>query len=86
MCSRKGILMAFISPDQFKLISGADALTDYQFNHKVIHHLFCSKCGIHSFARGKRRDGTEMVVLNARCLNQVDLSAVAVKQVDGKSF
>jgi hypothetical protein len=86
ICSKKGYLLAFISPEQFKLLSGEDALSDYQFNHHVIHHLFCRTCGIQSFARGKTGEGKAMVAINARCLEGVEPSELKVKQVDGRSL
>ena len=85
MCGRSGTLLAFVPAAQFKLLSGEDVLTDYQFNKHVIHHLFCRVCGIKSFARGKKPDGTEMVAINARCLDDVDLDALTVTKVDGRS-
>jgi hypothetical protein len=85
MCGRAGSLLSFVPVDQFTLRSGEDALTDYQFNKHVIHHLFCKVCGIKSFARGKKPDGTAMVAINTRCLDSVDLTSLKVTQVDGKS-
>jgi hypothetical protein len=32
MCGRAGTLLTFVPARQFKLLSGEDALTDYQFN------------------------------------------------------
>ena len=32
------------------LKSGEDELTEYTFNKHVVHHLFCSICGIQPFA------------------------------------
>ena len=51
-CQKRGLLLAFTTPDQFSLTTGESELSDYQFNKKVIHHLFCSQCGIQSFAPG----------------------------------
>ncbi len=86
-CSKLGSLLAFAPVGDFELSAGEKALTDYQFNKKNIHHLFCSTCGIESFARGTRpSDGAEMVAINTRCLDGVDLNALTVKQVDGRSF
>ena len=85
MCGRAGTLLTFVPAERFKLLSGEGSLTDYQFNHLVIHHLFCSKCGIKSFARGKSRDGGDTVAINARCLDGVDLDALTVRKWDGKS-
>jgi hypothetical protein len=86
MCSKRGGLLAFTKATDFELESGEDALTDYQFNRNVIHHLFCSTCGILSFGRGIAPDGSEMVAINARCMDGVDLTALDVKDFDGKSI
>jgi hypothetical protein len=40
-------------------------------------------CGIKSFARGTGPGGREMVAINARCLTGVDVSKLAVNQIDG---
>src|SRR5947209_6999302 len=84
-CAIKGLLLTFVPPAQFELLSGADALSDYQFNRKVIHHLFCPACGVESFARGRKPDGTEMVAINARCLDGVDVAALTLVPFDGAS-
>ena len=85
ICSRSGTLLAFVPAERFRLLSGEGELTDYQFNHHVISHLFCATCGIKSFARGKMPDGTPMAAINARCLDGVDIGALTVQQYDGKS-
>jgi hypothetical protein len=85
MCGRTGSLLGFVPVSQFTLQKGEDALTDYQFNKHVIHHVFCKTCGIKSFARGTKPDGTAMVAINARCLDDVDITQLKVQQVDGKS-
>jgi hypothetical protein len=85
MCGRAGTMLAFVPADQFTLRSGEDVLTDYQFNHNVIHHLFCKVCGIKSFARGKGRDGSVQIAINTRCLDGVDTDALNVQKFDGRS-
>lgn len=84
-CARLGWLLSFVPASQFRLLSGADVLTEYRFNTKTIAHLFCRVCGIEPFARGKRPDGAEMVALNVRCLEGVDPDSLAVEKVDGRS-
>lgn len=86
MCARGGTLLTFVAEDKFTLEQGEEALADYQFHKKIIHHHFCRHCGIKPFARGKRRDGSPTVAVNARCLEGVDPEALTVKKVDGKSF
>src|ERR1700687_3157062 len=71
-CGRLGSLLAFAPAADFKLTSGEGATTDFQFNKHNINHLFCSTCGIQSFARGKGPGAAEMVAINVRCLDGVD--------------
>ena len=85
MCGRAGTLLTFVPAEQFTLRSGEQALTEYQFNRHRIHHLFCSTCGIKSFARGVGPDDKPTVAINARCLDDVDLEQLTVKTFDGKS-
>ncbi len=85
-CSSLGWLLAFAPPKDFKLVSGAGETTEYKFNKHVIHHLFCRTCGIESYAQGRRPDGAEMVAINVRCLDGVDLDALSVKKFDGRSL
>jgi hypothetical protein len=85
MCGRTGSLMTFVPADKFKLVSGEESLSDYQFNKKQIHHLFCSNCGVRSFARGVGPGGAAMCMINARCLEGVDPLSLEVKAYDGKS-
>lgn len=86
ICARKGTLLSFVPVAAFTLERGDDALTDYQFNRNAIHHLFCNTCGVTSFARGAAPDGSPMVAVNVRCLDDFDLDAVKVSRFDGKSL
>jgi hypothetical protein len=85
ICHSKGLVLAFAEPAQFRMIMGHDATRDYQFNKRVIHHLFCATCGVESFARGKKPDGSEAIAINVRCLSGADLDALDIKRVDGRS-
>jgi len=84
ICSRSGTILSFIPAAKFTLEKGSDQLVSYQFNKRHIDHLFCKTCGIKSFARGKAPDGSEMVAVNVRCLDDVELSKVPTKEFDGK--
>ena len=68
----------------FKLISGKDDLTDYQFNKKVIHHTFCKHCGVGAFSKRQDESGAEGYGINVRCLDDVDVD-VELTPFDGKS-
>lgn len=84
-CQKVGWTITFIPAENFELISGEDRLTDYRFNTGHIAHLFCQRCGIESFARGKGPDGKDTVCVNIRCLDGVDLAALPTQQYDGRS-
>jgi hypothetical protein len=85
ICSRVGYVLTFVPPEHFKLLAGEGAQTDYQFNTKNIHHLFCSTCGVRSFGRGTGPGGAAMYAINVRTLDGVDADALPIKKVDGKS-
>jgi hypothetical protein len=85
-CGRLGSLLAPTLAANFKLLSGENEVTEFLFNKHAIHHLFCSTCGIQSFSRGKGPDGTEMVAVNARCLDDVDVDSLTIKKFNGRDL
>jgi len=85
LCQKRGYLLAFVPRAQFTVLSGEDAQTDYQFNRKIIHHLFCGTCGVSSFGTGSG-DYADTVAINVRCLDDIDLDALTVKTIDGRSL
>jgi hypothetical protein len=85
MCGRAGTLLSFVPASEFHLKSGSECLKNYQFNRKHIDHLFCTECGIKSFARGEQA-GKPMIAVNVRCLDGVDLDKIKVNHFDGKSM
>ncbi len=86
-CGRVGSLLTFTTKDDFKLLAGEAATTEYLFNKKAIHHLFCATCGIQSYSHGTSPgSGNEMVAVNVRCLDGVDPDSFPVKKFDGKNL
>ena len=83
-CGRLGSLLAFAPAENFKLISGEGATTEYQFNKHAIHHLFCATCGIHPFY--VPRSDPDKIDVNVRCLDGVDIAALDVKEFDGRNW
>lgn len=86
ICLKKGLLFAFVPEERFALRAGQEDLTDYQFGRKTIHHAFCSTCGVETFAGGTAPDGTAMVGINVRCIDDVDLASIEFKPFDGRSL
>jgi len=86
-CRRLGWVMQAVPAADFTLHSGEDRLSLYRFNTEKIDHLFCSACGIESFARGSDGKGNAMVMVNVNCLDDappVDRGAIA--HWDGANF
>jgi hypothetical protein len=86
ICSRAGWLLAFTPASTFRLLSGEESLTDYQFGKKNTHHVFCKTCGIRAFSRGKGHDGTPWIAANLRCFAGFDPTPLPVEQFDGASL
>ncbi|MGE5541312.1 MAG: GFA family protein [Bacillota bacterium] len=86
-CFMKGLILNFVAAQDFRLTNGTEnELTDYQFNRKTIHHLFCPVCGVESFARGTNKEGKPMYSINVRCLDDIDLSALTITPFSGKDI
>jgi len=84
MCARAGYLHLIVPKERFKLVSGADALTTYQFNTGTARHLFCSVCGVKSFY--VPRSHPDGYSVNARCLDEGTLEEMTVVRKDGKNW
>lgn len=85
ICGRNGWLLAFVPGTAFTQTAGKDALTDYQFGKKRLHHTFCKVCGVRPFSTGNDEKGNPTVAVNLRCLEGLDAAALPVHQFDGKS-
>jgi hypothetical protein len=80
-------LLAFAPATQFKLLSADSDLTKFEFNRHTIQHQFCSTCGIQSFALGTNpKTGAKLAAINVRCVDGVEIDALKVKKVDGRSL
>jgi hypothetical protein len=88
ICGKGRYWGALIKPAAFRLLAGADALTDYQFASKQGHHLFCKHCGLRSFTRGHVPEiGGDFVSINISCLDNVpdaELAALPVRYSNGR--
>ena len=86
MCQRKGSLLWFVPRDKLRLLTLDHDASTYMFNKHVIKHRFCAICGIHPFGEGTDPAGNQMAAINIRCIENLDLSSIPVKQFDGRSI
>jgi len=84
MCSRSAYLHLIVPKERFKLFSGAEVLTTYQFNTGTARHLFCSVCGVKSFY--VPRSHPDGYSVNARCLDEGTLEDMTIVRKDGKNW
>lgn len=86
MCHRAGSILTLVPESDFQLEAGENKLSDYQFNKKTIHHLFCKNCGIKSFGWGRGSKGEKVYAVNVRCVKGVDIEQLTPQRVNGKDF
>src|SRR5271154_2913132 len=84
ICSKAGYLHLIVPAEQFKLLSGSDALSCYSFNTHTAKHLFCSSCGVKSFY--VPRSHPDGYSVNARCLDDGTVTGMQVERIDGKNW
>lgn len=89
ICTKGRFWGVMAKPADFRLLSGEEDLTDYTFNSKAVHHLFCKHCGVRSFGRGDIPEaGGAFVSVNLTCLDDVDpadLTKAPVGYSDGRN-
>ena len=87
MCRRRGSLLAFFPREALTLKTPESDFATYRFNKERLAHHFCPDCGIAPFSEGVHpKSGQAMAAVNVRCLPDVDLSALVIRQVDGASL
>jgi len=65
---------------RFRLLQGAESLSEYRFNTGVARHLFCRHCGIKSFY--VPRSNPDGYSVNARCLERATIEHIEVELFD----
>ena len=85
-CQRKGYLLSFHPRTLLTVQAGEGELATYTFHKHVIAHKFCPRCGCAPFGLGRAPDGSELVAVNVRCLDGVELAGLARTPVDGRAF
>ena len=89
ICTKRRNWSAQVKPEDFRLISGADNLSDYQFGTMSGHHRFCKTCGVASFGDGYvEQIGGAYYSINLACLDDLDpteLAEAPVEYADGRN-
>ncbi len=80
VCRMSGYQHLIVPRGRFRLLKGAEALTEYRFNTGVARHLFCRHCGVKSFY--VPRSNPDGYSVNARCLDAATIAGVEVEAFD----
>jgi hypothetical protein len=89
-CSKRGPLWAYTTPAGFKLLTVRDRVSTYQWGHYVGQHHHCAICGCGTysefpdFSTGQADYDHPKVSINARLLDDFDISPLPVTQVNGR--
>jgi hypothetical protein len=93
-CRKARFWMTLVKAADFRLLRGADVLTDYQQapsgKTAFLHFNFCSRCGARPFTKGGVLPalGGEFYAVNVACLDGVsdeELAGAPIHYADGRN-
>ena len=84
ICRKKGAIWHGTDDAHFRILSGESDLGLYQFGTMTAKHYFCKICGVCPFSH-PRIAPTKWVV-NLRCVDDIDLSKLKIREFDGKNW
>lgn len=84
VCAMTGFVHLIVPAARFRLLSGEDHLTLYQFNTKTARHLFCRCCGIKSYY--VPRSNPDGFSVNFNCLKEARFEEVRTRDFDGRNW
>lgn len=84
LCRMSGFWHLIVPASRFRLLAGAELLTEYTFNTGVAKHRFCPVCGVKSFYIP--RSNPDGVDVNARCLDDGTFERIEVEPFDGRNW
>jgi hypothetical protein len=82
ICRMSGYQHLIVPRTRFRLLQGADSLTEYRFNTGTARHLFCRHCGVKSFY--VPRSNPDGYSVNVRCLDPATIENIEVELFDDR--
>ena len=84
ICSASVYQHLTVAHQDFTLLRGADALSEYRFNTGQARHLFCKHCGIKSFYQP--RSHPQAWSVNLTCVDLPAHTEVMIADFDGRNW
>ena len=87
LCIRRGAVLssAYIPAADFTPYHGLNDLGVYRWNEKVLRNYFCKSCGIFTYI-GDGENAKDGYRVNLGCVEGIDLLALKISIIDGKSL
>jgi hypothetical protein len=82
ICARSGFLHWYVEPEQVKLLTEKRRLATYIWRSATGGQHSCPTCGVAVIRTSARYP--PYVSVNARCLEDVDLARLKIRQFDGR--
>jgi hypothetical protein len=80
ICRMSGFLHLIVPRTRFRLLRGAESLTEYRFHTATARHLFCRRCGVKSFY--VPRSNPDGYSVNVRCLDHSTIESLDIERFD----
>lgn len=80
ICRMTAYLHLVVPASRFRLLQGAECLSEYTFNTGVAKHRFCKVCGVKSFYIP--RSNPDGVSVNVRCLDAGTVAELRIAPFD----
>ncbi|HEY5798820.1 MAG TPA: GFA family protein [Burkholderiaceae bacterium] len=84
ICAKGGQLWHGVLAQDLRILAGESELSLYQFGTMTAKHYFCKHCGVHPLSHPRLDPGNWVV--NARCVDGVDATALPLRQFDGQNY
>ena len=89
ICTKTRNWSVGLKPDQFRLLADKGAVTDYQWNSRQGHAVFCSTCGVRSYSFGHIPElGGDYVSVQVACLDDAtpdEILSGPITYADGRN-
>jgi len=88
ICTKMRFWAAVVPPARFRLVAGADAVSEYRFHLKRDGHCFCRHCGINVWSSGDAPGSGPFYAVTVASLDDLpvdDLVAAPVRIFDGRN-
>jgi hypothetical protein len=86
ICRRLGVLWAYYTRREARLVASEDAVSAYIWGDKEIEFYHCNTCGCTTHYESVEKGPDSRFAVNARCMPEDAVAGVTVRKFDGASM